>query len=698
MKPDRRLARVLPAVLVLSGLVATSGMVATAYSATPSFAAPAPSTGAGAVPAQSGVIALNGSPKSVSTPTAGENATFTFSGSVGQGVSALLTASTYTGCQAVVLAFVRPDATQAASVSTCTDTAFLDQFTLDQAGTWTVLVDPQGTTTGTATLQAYDATDQTHAITVSGSPVNVIISAPGQNGSYTFAGTTGQEISAQITLSTLTGCPAYRLSLVRPDGSTLASPLDGCTATAFFDAQTLDQTGTWAIRVDPQGTTTGTAKLNAYDATDQLRPITLNGGSVNVNVTQPGQNSTFTFTGSVGQGVSAQITAATFTGCPAYQLSLVRPDGTPFGTVASSCTDSLFLDSQTLDQNGTWSILVDPQGMSKGKAQLQAFESADQVLPITLNGAAIGVNLGPGQQGAYTFTGAIGQQVSAQVTNSTWPGCTGFVLFLRRPDNSQLGSGVNGCGASAFLDSLTLDQAGTWAFVVIPQSGVGGSANIQGYTFSDQVGPADLTGKATKLVLAKPGQNARFTFAGAVGQHVSVYVSQSTLTGCPAFAVSLVRPDASVLTGPVSTCTDNVWIDATTLDQSGTWTVLIDPQATATGLASIQAYNVVDVAPSLKPKGPFKSFTTTARGVNARFRFAGKIGDSRTVTITGSTFAGCPGLVVSFVRPDGSVLSSQSTCNANLVLGPSVLDVTGNWTIFVDPQGPAKGTLIIKLT
>jgi hypothetical protein len=44
------------------------------------------------------------------------------------------------------------------------------------------------------------------------------------------------------------------------------------------------------------------------------------------------------------------------------------------------------------------------------------------------------------------------------------------------------------------------------------------------------------------------------------------------------------------------------------------------------------------------------------------------------------------------------VLSSQSTCNANLVLGPSVLDVDGNWTIFVDPQGPAKGTLIIKLT
>ena len=698
MKANRRLARVLPAVLMLSGLVGTSGIFATASSATPAFAASGLSTAGGAVPAQTGTIALNGTAKSVATTAAGENAAFTFTGAIGQGVSAVLTASTYTGCQAVVLAFVRPDTTQAASVSTCTATAFLDQLTLDQAGTWTVLVDPQGTTTGTATLQAYDATDQTHAVTVSGAPANVILTTPGQNGRYTFAGTTGQEISAQVTLSTLTGCPAFKLSLVRPDGSTLATPLDGCTATAFFDAQTLDQTGTWTVFVDPQGATTGTAKLNAYDATDQLRPITLNGGSVNVNVTQPGQNSTFTFTGAIGQGVSAQITAATFTGCPAYDLYLVRPDGTPFGTVVNSCTDSLFLDAQVLDQNGTWDIVVDPQGTSKGKAQLQAFESADQVLPITLNGAAVGVNLGPGQQGAYTFTGAIGQQVSAQVTNSTFPGCTAYVLFLRRPDNSQLGSGVNGCLATAFLDSLTLDQAGTWAFVIEPLGGVAGSANLQAYTFADQTGAVDMTGKSTKLVFAKPGQNARLTFTGAIGQHVSVYVSQSTMTGCPAFAVSLVRPDASVFTSPVSTCTDSVFIDTQTLDQAGTWTVLVDPQATATGLASIQAYTVLDVTPSLKPKGPFKSFTTTDRGLNAHFRFAGKIGDSRTVTITGSTFGGCPALVVSFVRPDGSVLSSTSTCNANLVLGPSVLDVDGNWTIFVDPQGPAKGTLIIKLT
>jgi hypothetical protein len=166
-------------------------------------------------------------------------------------------------------------------------------------------------------------------------------------------------------------------------------------------------------------------------------------------------------------------------------------------------------------------------------------------------------------------------------------------------------------------------------------------------------------------------------------------------------AVSLVRPNGTTLVGPVSSCTDSVWIDASTLDATGTWTVLIDPQGTGTGLANLQTYNVVDVAPALKPGGPIKSFTTIDRGLNARFKFVGTIGDSRTVTITGSTFGGgcpTPGIVVSFVRPGGTVLSSAATCGKTLTLGPSVLDATGNWTVLVDPQGPAKGTLIIKLT
>ena len=650
---------------------------------------------------QTGTIIRNGTPVNVDLSTPGQNAALTFTGSVGQVVSAQLTGAAFApGCPDVALAFVRPDGSHDTSVTTCTNTAFLDAVDIDQAGTWTVLVDPQGAATGTATVQAFNANDQKGLIALNGTAVNVSVTTIGQDSSWHFSGSIGQKIAALVTNATFPGCPAFVLHLVRPDGSDLGS-VNSCNDTAFLDGLTLDQTGTWVVVVDPQGTATGTATLQAYDATDQTKPIRLNGPTVNISLTQPGENAALTFAGSIGQAVSAQVTAATFTGCPAYQVSLVRPDGSAFGNTTSSCTDSVLLDTQSLDQTGTWTIVVDPVGTATGTAKVQAFESGDQVLPITLNGAPDAVNLGPGQQGFYTFTGAIGQLVSAQVTSSTFSGCSAFLLSLIRPDNSQLGASVSSCNATAFFDRTTLDQDGTWSFLFQPQGSAGGSASLQAYTFTDQTGPvADLAGKDLKLLFGKPGQNASITFAGTSGHRISAFVSSSTLTGCPALNLSLVRPNGTTLVGPVSSCTDNAFVDATTLDATGTWTVFIDPQGPATGQANLQTYSVVDVNPALKPNGPFKSFTTTVRGLNAHFRFAGKVGDSRTVTISGSTFNGfgCPGLVVSFVRPNGSVLSTTSTCNTNLVLGPSVLDGAGTWTIFVDPQGPAEGTLIIRLT
>ena len=324
-----------------------------------------PSFGA-AAPNQTGNIALNGTPESVNLPSAGQTATFNFPGTIGQAVSAVLSGSTFPGCPALSLALIRPDATQLTAVTTCTADAFLDHAVLDQAGTWSFRLTPTGSGTGTATLQAYDSSDQAKDVNVNGAPVNVAIKWPGQNGSFTFAGTSGQEISSQVTVSTLTGCPAYQYTLVRPNGTTLAAAQPGCDASTFFDAQTLDATGTWAVHLDPVGTTTGTAKLSVYDATDQAKAITLNGNPVNVSTVKPGQNASLTFSGTSGQGVSAQITNATFTGCTAFTVYLVRPTGSQFGTVIDSCTDSAFLDTQTLDASGTWTIVVDPQGTTTG--------------------------------------------------------------------------------------------------------------------------------------------------------------------------------------------------------------------------------------------------------------------------------------------------------------------------------------------
>jgi hypothetical protein len=373
----------------------------------------------------------------------------------------------------------------------------------------------------------------------------------------------------------------------------------------------------------------------------------------------------------------------------------VRPDGSAFGNTVSSCTGTAFLDAQQLDQNGAWSIVVDPQKMATGTAKLQAYDATDAVHAITLNGASVNVDLVPGQNGEYTFTGAVGQLVSAQISGSTIGGCPAFALSLARPNGTLLGNPVTTCNAKAFLDTQTLDANGTWSIVVDPTGANAGTATLDGYTFTDDNGVAELTGKPAYLNFNRPGQNARWTFSGTNGQKVSAYLTASKLTPCNV-SVSLVRPDGSTLAG-VNACAATAFLEPQVLDQTGTWTAVVDPQGIGTGTATLQLFHVIDTVLPFKPGPKLKTFTSESPGKNAIYHFTGNVGDSRTVAISGSTYA-CPGIVVSFVRPNGSVLTSDNTCTKQLTLTAPNLDASGTWTLFIDPQGPTTGTMVIRFT
>lgn len=539
--------------------------------------------------------------------------------------------------------------------------------------------------------------DQVGLIVRDGIPVAVNITTAGQNARFTFSSVTGQQVSAYLSASTFGApCGSVVLSLLRPNGTAFGTSVGSCNQTAFLDSQTLDATGNWTILVDPQDTRVGTANLQAFNTNDEVGLVHLDGSAFNVVTTKPGENGRYKFAGTMGQKVSALISAANFTGCPAYVVSLMRPDGTSFGTSVSSCNDTAFLDAQTLDQTGVWSFIVNPQAMTTGTATLRAYDASDVGRPIPLNGAAINVELVPGQAGKYTFTGTSDQQVSSAVSVSTFAGCPGFALSLMRPDGTTLGSAVNGCSATAFLDGQKLDRDGTWSFVIDPAGAGSGAAVINGYTFADDNGAILLTGKPAFLDFTKPGQNARWTFAGTAGKAVSAYVNKSTVTPC-GFTLSLIRPDGTTLGSPVNSCTTTAFLEPQVLDQTGTWTAVVDPQGVGMGSATLRVFDVIDEKLPFKPGKALKTFTSLAPGRNARYTFNGKVGDSRTVTITGSTYPGCPSIVVSFVRPNGTVLKSTTTCTNLLTLTAS-LDATGGWTLFIDPQGHAMGTMIIRLT
>ena len=183
----------------------------------------------------------------------GQNAALSFTGAVGQQVSFLVTASTIGGGS---VHLQRPVGTNVSGTCTILN-CFQDSVTLDAAGTWKIIVDPTGTSTGSISVELYTFTDVNGgAITQGGSAKSLTIASRGQNGYFTFTGSVGQSAGFQVTASTLASGSVH---FQRPNGTNVSGTCTslGCTQSAV----TLDAAGTWKIVIDPSGTATGSISV-----------------------------------------------------------------------------------------------------------------------------------------------------------------------------------------------------------------------------------------------------------------------------------------------------------------------------------------------------------------------------------------------------------------------------------------------------
>jgi len=186
---------------------------------------------------------------------------------------------------------------------------FFDTATLPSAGTYTVVIDPNGDSTGSATLQVYDVPpDAGGPISPGGPPVTLATSVPGQNGRLTFAGTAGQRVSLSISKSTYGSATA---KILDAGGNTVGGNVLFGTGAGFVDVRTLPSTGTYAIAVDPPDTTTGSATFTLYDVPPDPAGTIALGSSFVTNIVASGQNAAYTFNGTAGQRISLKIGPST---------------------------------------------------------------------------------------------------------------------------------------------------------------------------------------------------------------------------------------------------------------------------------------------------------------------------------------------------------------------------------------------------
>lgn len=625
-----------------------------------------------------GSIAPGGPAVSLTIGTPGQNARLTFEGAALQRVSLRATSVTIASA---TLAILRPDGTTLGSATASTSGGFIDAVTLPVAGTYTVLVDPSGTSTGNITLTLYDVVDVTGAIAIGGPAVPVAIATPGQNATLTFEGTAAQTVSVSATAVSIS---SSTLAILRPDGTTLASRTVS-TSGGLLEPVSLPVTGTYAVLLNPSSTSTGNTTLTLHNPTDLTGTITAGGAPVALSLTTPGQNARLTFAGAALQRVSLRATGVTIASAT---LAILRPDGTTLASVTAN-TSGGYIDTQTLATAGTYTVLVDPSGTNTGNITLTLYDVVDLTGSIAIDGAAVPVSVAtPGQSARLTFDGAAGQSVSLNTTSVTIGGST--TIAVLRPDGTTLTSRTVTTGGG-LLEPATLPAAGTYTALVNPSAANTGNATLRLHGITDVTGTIVPGGAAVPIAITAPGQRAVLTFTGTNGQRVSLRAASVTIASS---AVSILRPDGTSL-GSVTATTSGAFLDTRLLTADGTYTVLVDPANANTGNMTLTLYDVpADVTGTLAVNGGGLAVSVTTPGQNAALTFTATAGQQVTVRVTGNT-AGST--TVRLLRPDGTQQTSSTSSASNFNLSQQTL-AAGTYTVAIDPAGANTGSLTISVT
>jgi len=213
---------------------------------------------------------------------------------------------------------------------------------------------------------------------------------------------------------------------------------------------------------------------------------------------------------------------------------------------------------------------------------------------------------------------------------------------------------------------------------------------------SDVVASGAIGGPPITLTTTVGGQKAEVNFLGNIGQKMSVLFSNNSFNQAP--SIDLVNPDLSVVNYFTVFTPD--FIDTSTLPANGTYSICVqcflpaNPQAF--GSITVTLYNVVDVVGSISLNGSSLPITTNTPGQNAEITFSGTAGQSVTVQLSNNSI--CTAQVSLLPPGGGNALTSTSTCSANFSLPSQTLPTTGTYTILVDPQSSATGTITVAVT
>ena len=677
-----------------------------------------------------------GTASTLSTTVPGQIAQYTFSGTAGQQLGLALSNFTTSVAGAQLYAIVnKPDGSNLLfgyfTASQTTPTAYTyDLPVLPTTGTYTVMVYPYQTTTSTMTTtfsgQVLVSADVAAVLATNGTATNIALAQPGQQARVTFAGTTGQDLTLNVSALTLSGTSPYlSFTVYRPDGTTYVTsgtcyPTgNGCTVTVYG----LPVTGTYSIVYTPYpGSATGSFTLKAWASSRVTGALTV-GTASTLSTTVPGQIAQYTFSGTAGQQLGLALSNFTTSVAGAQLYAIVnKPDGSNllFGyfTASQTTPTAYTYDLPVLPTTGTYTVMVYPYQTTTSTMTTtfsgQVLVSADVAAVLATNGTATNIALAqPGQQARVTFAGTTGQDLTLNVSALTLSGTSPYLSFtVYRPDGTTyVTSGTcyptgNGCTVTVY----GLPVTGTYSIVYTPYPGSAtGSFTLKAWA-SSRVTGALTVGTASTLSTTVPGQIAQYTFSGTAGQQLGLALSNFTTSVAGAQLYAIVnKPDGSNLlfgyfTASQTTPTAYTY-DLPVLPTTGTYTVMVYPYQTTTSTMTTtfsgQVLVSADVAAVLATNGTATNIALAQPGQQARVTFAGTTGQDLTLNVSALTLSGTsPYLSFTVYRPDGTTYVTSGTCyptGNGCTVTVYGLPVTGTYSIVYTPYpGSATGSFTLK--
>jgi hypothetical protein len=644
------------------------------------------------VPADaSGSTTEGGPPATLAMTTPGQNGSVTVPGAAGDRVSVKIsgvTIGTSTSNSAAVTIRNPDGTTLTPSFNTGTSGAFVEPVTLAQTGTYTIAVDPKTWNAGSATVSVYQVAPDSSASLSVGTQLPLSFTSPGQNGTVTFAGTAGQRMALNVSGVTVGSSlsAGTNVTILNPDATSLTPVTAVGTSGKFFEPVTLPQTGTYTIKVDPQGANTGSLKLDLYNPpADSTGTLTLGGAAVpfSVAASAAGQNGTLTFSGTAGQKIALNLSSVTIGSLVAgTNVTVKTPAGTALAPTFAVGTSGGFMDKTTLPATGTYTIVLNPQGAGTGSMNVQGFIVPADVTATTAAAAsptpATLTNTVPGQNMSVTFTGALNQRILVDLTgDSIGTSTSGAQVSLIRPNNVTLGTAINVGTNGGVLDTMTLPVAGTYTLKVNPTGANTGSISVSVYSV-----PADSTGTmplltsggagGSTLSLSVPGQNFSRTFTGTAGRYVSLdmtSVAYGTSAGFGA-QVTITSPTGSKLViGPfnsttIAVGTNGALMAPVKLPSTGTYVLAVNPVGDAVGSGTFRLFDLgtspVVAGGALQLNASSLTPTTTMPGQSASVTYAATAGEHDTLSVDAgnacSVSVSVPGIVTNYQMPPGGTM------------------------------------------